>query len=557
MSPDDTKSLIDGTIVSGAPGSINATKMRTVFKAVVDAIVAAVASKADLDSAVFTDMVEVPTAAPGTNNNTAASTAFVTNAISDATTGVASFNSRTGAVELLAEDIGDALGYTPANTVNAALGGAPTATTAPDGNSSTRVSTTAFVQNAINLLKSTVGSGLDTLAKIETAIGLLAPRANPTFTGTVTVPTASPGDNTTKAASTAFVTDAITGSVAGVSSFNTRAGAVTLSSGDVTDALGYTPASTASPNLTGNPTAPTQADGNTSTRVANTTFVQNAITLIRGGVASTYDTLHKLATLKADLASPTFTGVPAVPTASPGTSTTQAASTAFAKALADTKVGSVVVNGGSPAPGNYIASVAAIVSAGALTITCTSAPNANNGGGGGGTCFPAGSMVRMADGSDREITDVHAGELVWSPTGPAEVERLHITTLGLRTLWRMVDRSITWSDEHTFVVERCGDRRLWSMDLDRLMSEAERGLIGGIEDWEWMFEGKADRGEQFVTINGLRVNAPVRARNGVKSSLPLYVPITKNGELIAVNGYVVGAGLDGSKCDYRNITWQC
>lgn len=84
MSPDDTKSLIDGTIVSGAPGSINATKMRTVLKAVVDAIVAAVASKADLDSAVFTDMVEVPTAAPGTNNNTAASTAFVATAVAGA-----------------------------------------------------------------------------------------------------------------------------------------------------------------------------------------------------------------------------------------------------------------------------------------------------------------------------------------------------------------------------------------------------------------------------------------------------------------------------------------
>lgn len=381
MSPDDTKSLIDGTIVSGAPGSINATKMRTVLKAVVDAIVAAVASKADLDSAVFTDMVEVPTAAPGTNNNTAASTAFVTNAISDATTGVASFNSRTGAVELLAEDIGDALGYTPANTVNAALGGAPTATTAPDGNSSTRVSTTAFVQNAINLLKSTVGSGLDTLAKIETAIGLLAPRANPTFTGTVTVPTASPGDNTTKAASTAFVTDAITGSVAGVSSFNTRAGAVTLSSGDVTDALGYTPASTASPNLTGNPTAPTQADGNTSTRVANTTFVQNAITLIRGGVASTYDTLHKLATLKADLASPQLTGVPTAPTASGGTNTSQVATTAFVATAVAGAVSSVNVVNGNAEDGKYLASCTATLVGGVLTITFTKAPDAGGGGG--------------------------------------------------------------------------------------------------------------------------------------------------------------------------------
>ena len=37
-----------------------------------------------------------------------------------------------------------------------------------------------------------------------------APAASPTFTGTVTVPTPAAGDNTTKAASTAFVSAAIT-----------------------------------------------------------------------------------------------------------------------------------------------------------------------------------------------------------------------------------------------------------------------------------------------------------------------------------------------------------
>ena len=44
------------------------------------------------------------------------------------------------------------------------------------------------------------------------------------------------------------------------------------------------------------------------------------------------DNFTDLDTNKADLASPTFTGVPAAPTASPGTSTTQLATTAFATA---------------------------------------------------------------------------------------------------------------------------------------------------------------------------------------------------------------------------------
>jgi len=60
--------------------------------------------------------------------------------------------------------------------------------------------------------------------------------------GTCTAPTVSPGsDNTTKIATTAFVQSAISAISSGVTSFNTRTGVVTLTSGDVTGALGYTP----------------------------------------------------------------------------------------------------------------------------------------------------------------------------------------------------------------------------------------------------------------------------------------------------------------------------
>lgn len=60
--------------------------------------------------------------------------------------------------------------------------------------------------------------------------------------GTCTAPTVTPGtDNTTKIATTAFVQSAIAAVSSGVTSFNTRTGVVTLTSGDVTTALGYTP----------------------------------------------------------------------------------------------------------------------------------------------------------------------------------------------------------------------------------------------------------------------------------------------------------------------------
>ena len=394
MTPAEVEDLIDGTIIKGQTGLIVPSKVRAVMRAILDAAVSVFDTKADIISPAFTGTPTVPTAAPGTNTTQAASTAFVAAAVGAATVGVSSFNGRTGAVTPISGDVTGALGYTPANVASPALTGTPTAPTAADGTSTTQISSTSFVQNAINLLKSTVSGAYDTLAKIETALGLKAPLASPAFTGTPAVPTAAPGTNTTQAASTAFVAAAVTGSVAGVASFNSRTGAVSLSSGDVTTALGYTPANTVSPALTGTPTAPLAADGDATSKLANTTFVQNAIVLIKGGVSSTYDTLQKLATAlaaKADLASPTFTGTPSGPTAAGGTNTAQLATTAFTTAAANAaaagKITSATVNGAASfsAPTDYyIYSISASVVGGVLQLVCAARPDVGAGGGGGG-----------------------------------------------------------------------------------------------------------------------------------------------------------------------------
>jgi hypothetical protein len=61
-----------------------------------------------------------------------------------------------------------------------------------------------------------------------------APLASPTFTGTPAAPTATTGTNTTQLATTAFVQSQMVASGAGVSTWNTRAGAVVLQQADIT-----------------------------------------------------------------------------------------------------------------------------------------------------------------------------------------------------------------------------------------------------------------------------------------------------------------------------------
>lgn len=73
----------------------------------------------------------------------------------------------------------------------------------------------------------------------------------------------------------------------------------------------------ASPTFTGTPAAPTASQGTSTTQIATTAFVNQELSV------------------KAPLDDPAFTGTPSAPTASAGTNTTQLATTAFVTAAVD------------------------------------------------------------------------------------------------------------------------------------------------------------------------------------------------------------------------------
>ena len=91
-----------------------------------------------------------------------------------------------------------------ATLASPALTGVPTAPTAAAATNTTQIATTAFVRSEVASLVGSAGTTLDTLGEIATAlgndanlsttlttsIGLKAPLASPTFTGTVTLPAA-------------------------------------------------------------------------------------------------------------------------------------------------------------------------------------------------------------------------------------------------------------------------------------------------------------------------------------------------------------------------------
>ncbi len=284
----------------------------------------AVADTVPVSGGTYAGLVMGVTPTAGDNSTAFATTAFVDNAISGISAGVSSFNTRTGVVTLTAADV---TGVGGALLASPALTGSPTAPTATAGTNTTQIATTEFVTSAVAAGTAGVSSfntrtGVVTLTAADvTGVGG-ALLASPAFTGTPVAPTATAGTNTTQLATTAFVTAAVAG-VSGVASFNGRTGVVTLSGSDLTTAGG---ALLASPTFTGTPAAPTATAGTNTTQLATTAFVTGAVSTGVSGLAP--------------VASPTFTGVPAAPTATAGTNTTQVATTAFVQAA----VGSSVVS---------------------------------------------------------------------------------------------------------------------------------------------------------------------------------------------------------------------
>ena len=203
--------------------------------------------KANLASPTFTGTPTLPTG-----------TIATTQTASDSTTKVA-----TTAFVTTADNL-------KANIASPTFTGVPAAPTAAQATNTTQVATTAFVRAEVAALVGSAGATLDTLGEIATAlgndanlsttlttsIGLKAPLASPTFTGTVTIPsgasisgfaplasptftgtplstTAAADTNTTQIATTAYVVGQAYAKLASP----TFTGTVTLPAGTVTSTM--------------------------------------------------------------------------------------------------------------------------------------------------------------------------------------------------------------------------------------------------------------------------------------------------------------------------------
>jgi hypothetical protein len=314
---------------------------------------------APLASPALTGTPTAPTATGGTNTTQLATTAYV----QAATANAAAISTTGGSTTLTAAQYGvPVLLVTGTLTSNATLvvpnNGVWTVANRTSGAFSLTVKTSAgtgvIVDQGTNLELFADGTNVVTSTTDFNAIALL---------GVSTAPTATAGTNTTQIATTAFVQTAVpvASSTTPVMDGTAAVGVgTTWARADHVHPTDTSRAPLASPTFTGTPAAPTATAGTNTTQLATTAFVQTALPVASSttpamdgtatiGVSTTYaraDHIHPTDTTRAPLASPTFTGTPAAPTAAAGTNTTQMATTAYVYA-ATTAAASISTTGGS------------------------------------------------------------------------------------------------------------------------------------------------------------------------------------------------------------------
>ena len=322
------------------------------------------ASYAPLASPALTGTPTVPTALTADSSTTIASTAFVKAQGYLTSAPVTSVAGRTGVVTLAVADVSGAAPlanptFTGTVTIpsGASISGYASFSGSPvfsskvtfanpstvsggsminlglvAGNPFSNSQGDLWYNSSVNKVSYKDGTTVQLVASESYVSTTYAPKASPTFTGTVTIPSGASISGFATLASPTFTGTPL--SVTAAVDTNTTQIATTAY------VVGQGYAKLASPTFTGTPLSVTAAADTNTTQIATTAYVvsqASTSTPLSNGTATIgtslkyarADHIHPSDTSLAPLASPTFTGVPAGPTAAVSTNTTQLATTAF------------------------------------------------------------------------------------------------------------------------------------------------------------------------------------------------------------------------------------
>jgi hypothetical protein len=158
-------------------------------------------------------------------------------------------------------------------------------------------------------------------------------------------------------------------------------------------------------------------------------------------------------------------------------------------------------------------------------------------------------MVMMADGTQREISTIQAGEYIFGIDGPSQVLELHVVPIGQRSVMAFAGEGVFWTAEHPFWTRRDGVQSFWTADPKTLQAEVDSGIISPIHNLR-----VGDPGE-FATINGWERKGIVDVTAAFSPEIKVYMPIT-DGSPAIVNGTVALSSKRPVKFADHNFDWD-
>jgi hypothetical protein len=252
-----------------------------------------------------------------------------------------------------------------------------------------------------------------------------------------------------------------------VASFNGRAGAVSLTSGDVTGALGYTPANAAGATFTGNVWVQNarlrvwEGNGASSTIEMVDDESTNGIKYIYahgnwiGFLGGNFNWIF-YARQDGWIGSPAYGWLHDYFFSAVSNSGGSIGSHPGPFGTLDLVDASLVDNGGT---------ISLVRTYRTFACDCGTACDC--------TCVPAGTLVRMADGCERPIESIHIGDELW---GGGKVVNLRSPYLGHRALWEINGR-LQITGDHLIRTKRIG----WAcVEPDLVAIRAKHGIAPAV-----------------------------------------------------------------------------
>lgn len=175
-----------------------------------------------------------------------------------------------------------------------------------------------------------------------------------------------------------------------------------------------------------------------------------------------------------------------------------------------------------------------------------------NGSTGPATCYLAGSLVMMADGSWKEIQNVVAGDMLMTPVGPKECKYLHTTLLGpcRQVMTFEEDPSLGMVVDHLLWSRQEGRQNWWCGDIPQLHREILSGFGTNRKNINDFFEGEVE----YAHISGFVKRTP-KPLPDVHPETMVYLPCL-DGPPGIVNGYLTTFFINEEQFDYQSLDWD-